>query len=109
VEESALDPTYFDVTVPAGARFDEPITGDRSVMLAVYEGAIKVGDTTVEALGAVFLGQGDEVKIEALRDARFLLLAGKPIREPVAKYGPFVMNTEQELHQAFDDFRSGRF
>ena len=109
VEESALDPTYFDVTVPAGATFAEPIEGDRSVMLAVYEGAIKVGDTTVEALGAVFLGQGNEVKIEALKDARFLLLAGKPIREPVAKYGPFVMNTEQELHQAVDDFRSGRF
>ena len=109
VEESALDPTYFDVTVPAGATFDEPIAGDRAVMLAVYEGAIKLGDTIVEALGAVFLGQGDEVKLEAVRDARFLLLAGKPIREPVAKYGPFVMNTERELHQAFDDYRSGRF
>jgi redox-sensitive bicupin YhaK (pirin superfamily) len=109
VEESALDPTYFDVTVPAGATFDEPIAGDRSVMLAVYEGAIKVGATTVDALGAVFLGPGDNVKVEAVKDARFLLLAGKPIREPVAKYGPFVMNTNAELQQAFADYQAGRF
>jgi redox-sensitive bicupin YhaK (pirin superfamily) len=109
VEESALDPTYFDVTVPAGAAFEEPIAGDRSVMIAVYEGAIRVGATTVEALGAVFLGPGDNVKVEAVKDARFLLLAGKPIREPVAKYGPFVMNTNAELQQAFADYQAGRF
>ncbi len=109
VEESALDPTYFDVTVPAGAEFEEPIAGDRSVMLAVYEGAIQLGATTVEALGAVFLGPGDNVRVGALKDARFLLLAGKPIREPVAKYGPFVMNTNAELQQAFADYQSGRF
>jgi hypothetical protein len=109
VENAAIGPTYFDVVVPAGAVFEEPIASDRAVMLAVYEGSIKVGSTTVDALGAVFLGQGDEVKVEALKDARFLLLAGKPIREPVAKYGPFVMNTQQELHQAVADFRAGRF
>lgn len=109
VEEAAIDPTYFDVTVPAGAVFEEPVEADRSVMLAVYEGAVKVGGATVEALGSVFLGQGDNVAVEAVRDARFLLLAGRPIREPVAKYGPFVMNTNAELQQAFDDYRSGRF
>jgi redox-sensitive bicupin YhaK (pirin superfamily) len=109
VEGAAIDPTYFDVFVPAGAVFEEPVEGDRSAMLAVYEGAVKVGATIVEALGAVFLGQGDVVRAEAVTDSRFLLLAGKPIREPVAKYGPFVMNTQQELQQAFEDFHAGRF
>jgi redox-sensitive bicupin YhaK (pirin superfamily) len=109
VEGAAIDPTYFDVTVPKGAVFEEPIDKDRSVMLAVYEGAVKVGETMVSALGAVFLGPGDEVRVEATSDARFLLLAGRPIREPVAKYGPFVMNTQRELQEAFEDYRSGRF
>jgi redox-sensitive bicupin YhaK (pirin superfamily) len=109
VEGAAIDPTYFDVTVPKGAVFEEPIDKDRSVMLAVYEGAVKVGETVVSALGAVFLGPGDEVRVEATSDARFLLLAGRPIREPVAKYGPFVMNTQRELQEAFEDYRSGRF
>jgi redox-sensitive bicupin YhaK (pirin superfamily) len=109
VEEGATDPTYFDVVMPKGAMFEEPIARDRSVMVAVYEGAVKIGASTVSSIGAAFLGEGDEVKVEALEDSRFLLLAGKPIREPVAKYGPFVMNTQQELQQAFDDFRAGRF
>ncbi len=78
-------------------------------MLVVYEGAVKAGNVRVEALGAAFLGNGDEIVVEAERDARFLLIAGTPIQEPVAWGGPFVMNTREEVLQAFDDFRAGRF
>lgn len=109
VEEAAIDPIYFDVSAPLGAIFTESVAGDHSVMIVVFEGAVRVGGHTVEALGAAFLGDGDEVSVEAVRDARFLLLAGRPIREPVAWGGPFVMNTREEVSQAFEDFRAGRF
>ena len=91
------------------ASFSEPIEADRAAMLVVYEGSVEVGGRTVEALGAAFLGEGDEVKATAVKDARFLLIAGRPIREPVAWAGPFVMNTREEVMQAYDDFRAGRF
>ena len=104
-----VDALYFDVGLPAGARFSEPVSSARNAMLVVYEGAVKAGNVRVEALGAAFLGNGDEIVVEAERDARFLLIAGTPIQEPVAWGGPFVMNTREEVLQAFDDFRAGRF
>jgi redox-sensitive bicupin YhaK (pirin superfamily) len=109
VRDAAIGPVYFDVSVPAGASFSEPVEADRAAMLVVYEGSVEVGGRTVEALGGAFLGEGDEVKATALKDARFLLIAGRPIREPVAWAGPFVMNTREEIMQAYDDFRAGRF
>jgi redox-sensitive bicupin YhaK (pirin superfamily) len=109
VKDASIQPLYFDVTAPAGSVFSEVIDPEASVMVVVFEGAVSIGERPVDALGAAFLGEGDEVRVEATRDARFLLLAGRPIREPVAWAGPFVMNTRAELEQAFDDYRSGRF
>ena len=109
VAGGAVDALYFDVALPAGARFSEPVGSERNAMLVVYEGAVAVAGTRVEALGAAFLGVGDEVAVEAERDARFLLIAGRPIGEPVAWAGPFVMNSREELQQAFADFQAGRF
>ena len=78
-------------------------------MLVVYEGAISsIGGRRIDALGAAFLGPGDEVAVQADSDARFLLIAGKPLNEPIAQYGPFVMNTQQEIFQAINDYRDGR-
>lgn len=105
----AVEARYFDVTLPAGARFDEPLPSDLNAMLVVYEGAVRVAGARVEALGAVFLGAGEEAAVEGEADARFLLIAGRPIGEPVAWAGPFVMNTREEVMQAYEDFRSGRF
>jgi quercetin 2,3-dioxygenase len=109
VKDASIQPLYFDVTAPAGSVFSEPVDPEASIMVVVFEGGVRIGERTVEALGAAFLGQGDEVRVEATSDARFLLLAGRPIREPIAWAGPFVMNTRAELEQAFDDYRSGRF
>ena len=105
----AVDARYFDVTVPAGSHFEEPLPRDLSAMVVVYEGAVRIGGRTVEAIGCAFLGDGDTVASEAEKDARFLVIAGRPIKEPVAWAGPFVMNTREEVMQAYDDFRTGRF
>jgi redox-sensitive bicupin YhaK (pirin superfamily) len=109
VQGGAVEARYFDVAAPTGARFDEHLPSELSAMLVVYEGAVRVGGQRVEAIGAAFLGDGDEVAVEAEADARFLLIAGRPIQEPVAWAGPFVMNTRDEVMQAYEDFRSGRF
>ena len=104
-----VDALFFDIVMPAGSRFEEPVSGDRNTMLVVYEGTVNVSGRTIEALGAAFMGEGDEIVVEAARDSRLLLIAGKPLNEPVAWGGPFVMNTREEVMQAYDDFRSGKF
>lgn len=105
----AVDALYFDVALPAGTRFVEPVGADRNAMLAVYEGQVRVAGGAIDALSGVFLGQGDTVAVEAITDARVLLLAGRPIGEPVFWHGPFVMTSRDEIVQAFEDFQSGKF
>ena len=105
----AVDALYFDVVLPAGTRFEEPVGNDRNAMIAVYEGQVRVAGGKVDALSGVFLGKGDKVVVEAVTDARVLLIAGRPIEEPVFWHGPFVMNSRDEIVQAFEDFQSGKF
>jgi len=105
----AVDALYFDVVLPAGTRFEEPVGADRNAMIAVYEGQVRVAGGKIDALSGVFLGAGDHVVVEAVTDARVLLLAGRPIGEPVFWHGPFVMNSRDEIVQAFQDFQSGKF
>ncbi len=109
VSGGAVEARYFDVSVPVGERFEEPLPKELNGMLVVYEGAVRVAGARVDAIGAAFLGDGEEVIVEAETDARFLLIAGRPIGEPVAWGGPFVMNTREEVMQAYEDYRSGRF
>jgi hypothetical protein len=109
VGDSAVDAVYLDVALPAGARFEEPVAAGRNVMVVVYDGAVRIDGRRIEAVGAVFLGEGERVEIAAEDDAGFLLIAGRPIGEPVAWGGPFVMNTREEVMTAFADFRAGRF
>lgn len=105
----AVDALYFDITIPAGARFEEPVGDERAAMLAVYEGSVRVANDQVDALTGVFLGTGGRIVVEAKTDARLLLIAGKPINEPVFWHGPFVMNTREEIIQAVEDFNAGKF
>ncbi|SAK57181.1 Pirin-like protein [Caballeronia temeraria] len=83
----------------------------RTVALVVLNGQVRVnGDESVGTAQVVMLGQaGSEIHIDAIGDATVLLLSGKPIDEPVVAYGPFVMNSDDEIHQAVRDFNSGRF
>jgi len=111
VTAPSTDARYFDVELPAGASFEEAIPAEHAALVVVYEGAVKFDDgKDLEALGLAQLGAGDSVRFTAKdKPARALVIAGKPLKEPVAWMGPFVMNTQQELPQAAEDYQAGRF
>ena len=109
VRNAEVDPVYFDVTLPAGGRCEEALPVEHHAMVVVFEGALSLGGRRVDATSVAFLGEGERVQAESESGARFLLIAGRPIGEPVAWAGPFVMNTREEVMQAYDDFRRGRF
>jgi quercetin 2,3-dioxygenase len=104
-------PLYLDVHLPAGGRFEHAIPNEHSAVVYVYEGHLQVSDLApvIEPHQAVVLIDGDEVELVAgVAPVRFLLLAARPLKEPVVQYGPFVMNTRAEIEQAVADFRAGR-
>jgi quercetin 2,3-dioxygenase len=113
-EPLSTDPLYLDLNLPAGADLLVPVTRGHNAFLYVYEGEAKVGAAdsaqTLPFRAAGILSDGESVRIEGgARGAQLLLLAARPLREPVVQYGPFVMNTRQEIEQAVEDYRSGRF
>jgi redox-sensitive bicupin YhaK (pirin superfamily) len=111
VQGIAADPTYLDVTLPAGAAFEHAIARGHTAFAYVFEGVAEVGGVRVESGQLAVLGEGDRVAASAPAEAsaRFILVAGKPLGEPIARWGPFVMNTREEILQAVDDYRAGRF
>ena len=111
VTREATAPIYLDLHFPAGSRFVQALPKDFNAFVYVYRGEVRIDGTVVPAQRMAILGrdaQADGVAIEASADARALLIAGRPLNEPIAQYGPFVMNTEQEIYQALNDFRDGR-
>jgi redox-sensitive bicupin YhaK (pirin superfamily) len=99
------------VRLPAGASATVPVDPKHSVFLYLYEGDADVGDdhNALPGRAAGMLGPGDAVRVRAGQaGARMLLLAGAPIGEPVVQYGPFVMNTRDEIDRAIADYQAGR-
>jgi redox-sensitive bicupin YhaK (pirin superfamily) len=114
IQGLTTDPLFFDVELPADATFRHPVKAGYSAFLYVYEGSVNaVGADSlraVEAQSAGVLSDGDGVELKAgPQGARFILLAARPLREPVVQYGPFVMNTRQEIEQAIADYQAGTF
>lgn len=106
----STDPRYFDVHLSAGAVFEVAIPAEHNVFVYAYENDVMIGDDCVRLPrgSAGLLSTGDQVRLEAGDSgARVLLLAGEPIGEPIVQYGPFVMNTREEIEQAIADFQSG--
>jgi len=111
VQAVATEPVYLDIRLDAGATFTTPLPSTHHAFAYVYEGAATVGDTGRQVVRGdlAVLGQGDSFQVSATHPARLILVAGRPLHEPVARYGPFVMNTREEIMQAFADFQAGRF
>jgi redox-sensitive bicupin YhaK (pirin superfamily) len=112
VTREVTEPLYLDVHLPAAATFETGIPDTHNAFIYVYRGEVTVGEVRVESRRMGILSNvigADGVKITATEDARFILVAGKPLNEPIVQYGPFVMNTQEEIHRTLDDFRSGRF
>jgi redox-sensitive bicupin YhaK (pirin superfamily) len=102
------DPTYLDVNLRAGETLSHAIDPGHSAFVYPYEGALRIGERELTAHNAGVLASGDRIEVTAGDEgARFLVLAGKPLGEPIAQYGPFVMNTREELEQAVRDYQSG--
>ncbi|MGC2457072.1 MAG: pirin family protein [Gallionellaceae bacterium] len=111
VTREVTEPLYLDIHVPAGAAFSTALPATHNAFIYVYRGAVNIAGTQVESqrMGILSNMPGDDgVTLTAAQDARLILVAGRPLREPIVQYGPFVMNTQEEIHRALDDYRNGR-
>lgn len=112
VQNTYVDPVYMDISLPAGETFEQAVSTTSNAFIFVIEGTLVVGSQQLplghRTLG--ILGKGDRVAVSANAEkTRFLLVSGQPLNEPIARGGPFVMNTREEVQQAFADFQNGRF
>lgn len=101
---------YWDVHLPDQVEFHHALPDDHNTFLYVYEGDIAIGEDKRKLTkgNAGLLSKGDQLSVQALKaDTRFLVISGKPINEPIVQYGPFVMNTTNEIEQAIQDYRAG--
>ncbi len=106
----STDPLYLDISLDEGAGYDQPVADSHNAFIYVMSGSVGTGDDRVSAgeLG-VLSPAGKAVFADAAPETRFLLIAGKRLNEPVARGGPFVMNTKAEILQAFEDFQDNKF
>ena len=115
VTDIAADPIYLDVLLPPGGAYRGPIARGHTAFAYVFEGSATFPgpgeeEVTVSHPRLVVLGDGATVRVTAGdQSTRFLLVSGRPLREPIARYGPFVMNTREEIEQALEDLRRGTF
>lgn len=110
VADIVTEPLLFDITLPGGTEAQFPVPAGHNIFAYVFDGEAAIGEPATRAARGhlAVLGAGDTVKL-AGGPARVLFAAGKPLREPVSRYGPFVMNTPDEIRQAIADYQSGRF
>jgi quercetin 2,3-dioxygenase len=112
VQDVATSPVYLDLRLPAGAGIEVPVPQGHNAFAYVYQGKVSIGHPSQELVRGDLgvLNDGNTVRVDAGdAPARLIVVAGRPLNESVARYGPFVMNTQQQIAQAMDDYRSGRF
>lgn len=112
MQREGTEPLYLDLHLAPNATFEQPLPETHNAFVVVYRGELAIGDSAVRTRRMAILANrpgSDGVRLSAgAEGARAILVAGRPLKEPIAQYGPFVMNTQQELVQAFEDFRAGR-
>lgn len=110
IDKLATEPLYLDVELPAKSNFSHLLASGLNAMLYVFEGSLQLADNehVLQSHHAAILSDGGSVTLQAGSEgARFLLLAGRPLNEPIVQYGPFVMNTVEEIQQAVRDYQTG--
>jgi quercetin 2,3-dioxygenase len=105
----ATDAIFLDITMPKDAYYGEFIPDGHNAFIYLISGSLQLGRETVSAGQLAVLIDGDGVEFTASEDSRLLLIAGRPIGEPVARHGPFVMNKDEEIQQAYRDYERGLF
>ncbi len=112
MQREVTEPLYLDIHLQPGARFSQTLAATHNAFVYVYRGTLDIAGTAVPAQRMAILANtagSDGVVLQAGdASARALLIAGRPLKEPIAQYGPFVMNTRAELMQAVEDFQSGQ-
>lgn len=111
VRREATEPLVLDLHLEPGSRFEQPLPPGHNTFVVVYRGSVTIGGTSLGPGRLAILANepaADGVVLEAAEASKALLVAGRPLGEPIAQYGPFVMNTEEEISQAVSDFRDGR-
>jgi len=112
VQREGTEPLYLDIDLPEGATFEQPLPAGHNAFFYVYRGEVVVDGKAVPQARMAILDNAagtDGVRIKAAAASRLILIAGRPLGEPIAQYGPFVMNTNDEVFKAVEDFRAGRF
>lgn len=110
VSREDTEPLYLDIDLPGGSAFHAILPATHNAFVCIYRGEIDIGGKRLaEKRMAVLSNEGEGAILKAGSPARAILVAGRPLNEPVVQYGPFVMNTREEIYQALSDFREGRF
>jgi redox-sensitive bicupin YhaK (pirin superfamily) len=111
VQREGTEPLYLDLHMSAASQFSQSLPASHNAFIYVYRGQVSLGGQTVPERKMAILANdpaSDGVQIQAEQGSRLLLIAGRPLKEPIVQYGPFVMNTKQEIYQAVTDFQAGR-
>ena len=107
-----VEPIYFDVELEKDKEFNFDLPSTHNSFVYLIEGEIKIGDKNHDKVNGstlIILTQGEKLKVKGVIKSKFLLISGKPIGEPIARGGPFVMNTKEEILKAVEDYQSGNF
>ena len=107
VTKVATKPSYFDIRLVANSSLDVPTVSGHNTVVYIYQGSIEIEGKTINKGQLAQLTDGEQVKMNATEQAGILFLSAAPINEPIANYGPFVMNTREEIEQAIEDYKTG--
>ena len=109
IQRPHTQPLILDVRLPAHSRFSQSLPAHHNAFVVLYEGRATINDKAITPHQlAILANDGDEVHIESTQATKLLLVAGQPLNEPIVQYGPFVMNSEAEIHQAISDYQAGK-
>jgi len=110
IENNFVNPNYWDVSMPAHSNLSEQINPDHNAFIYVYQGQIQLANhQQLQAGQLAVLTSGEQLLINADQDSQFIVVSGLPLNQPIERAGPFVMNTREQIQQAFDDYQAGVF